>query len=73
MIVIGIVSGYTASKLLFAPTHEAGFPETGRYAIGILLVGAVMKLCGVPNEWIEKFLLISGAVGAGVAAARLFR
>lgn len=72
MIVIGIAAGYATSKLLFAPTHNSSFPETGRYAIGILLVGAVMKLCGVSGEFIERYLLIAGACGCGVAAARLW-
>jgi len=65
------LSGYVASALLREPTHRAGFPEVGRYAIGMCVVAIGMALGGVDKAEIERFLLLSGATGAGVSIARV--
>jgi hypothetical protein len=70
-IIVGGVVGFASSRILFAPTHAAGFPELGRYGIGQFLIALVMKLTGFPNEVIVRFLIVSEAVGIGVAASRI--
>lgn len=65
------VTGYTASQLFYEVSHKPGFPELGRYSLGIIALAVGMKLAGYPNEKIEKFLLEAGAAGLGVALARI--
>lgn len=70
--VIGFISGFTASRLLYKITHSDDFPEVGRYAIGIIIIALAMKLSDTSTKEIEDFVLTALPVGAGVAIARIF-
>lgn len=64
-------TGFVASALLREATHKPGFPEIGRYCIGICTIAIGMWLGGVDVKEVEKLLLLGGATGAGVAIARV--
>ena len=70
LLIAGLV-GFSASKAFYNVTHTGDFPETGRYAVGIVAVAVAMSLCHKTQSEIKEFLLIAGAVGAGVATARV--
>ena len=68
-LLVAALVGLSASKAFYNVTHTGDFPETGRYAVGIVAVA--MSLCHRTQSEIKEFLLIAGAVGAGVATARV--
>lgn len=72
-LVLPFLAGYAASRLLYGPMHGDGFPEMGRYSAGYILCVWCARMAGVPDEHVVKALLVGGAVGAGVALARVTR
>ena len=70
---IPVLVGYAGSRLFYEPMHGEGFPEMGRYSAGYLMCVWCMRMIGMSDEWTVKALLIGGAVGLGVALARVTR
>ena len=48
--VVAVLTGFLASALLYKRTHEPGFPELGRYAVGGLLVVLVHGILYPPGD-----------------------
>ena len=72
-LLVAALVGFCASKSFYNVTHNDGFPEVGRYAVGIVAVAVAMALCHKTQSEIKAFLLVAGAVGAGVATARVVK
>ena len=71
--VVAVLTGFLASALLYKRTHEPGFPELGRYALGGL---TVLLAYGVlypgDRDGLRRTFLALAATGVGVGAARLW-
>lgn len=71
--VVAVLTGFLASALLYKRTHEPGFPELARYAVGGLLVVLVHGILYPPGDQErERLFAALAAAGLGVAAARLW-
>lgn len=71
-IAIPVASGALATLVLYDPTHRDGFPECGRYGVGMAVIAACGRLLGRPWRWVYDLLGLSALVGCGVVAARLW-
>lgn len=69
--IVSFLVGFCASKMFFDITHKNDFPEVGRYGLGIIAIYIAMTLCGIDKDERDRFLLLAGALGAGVALARV--
>ena len=71
--VVAVLTGFLASALLYKRTHEPGFPELGRYALGGL---TVLLTYGVlhpgDRDGLRRTWLALATTGVGVGAARLW-
>lgn len=67
-----ITTGFVASKFLYEKTHVPGFPETGRYTLG----GVVVMICYAilypgDREGLRRVFTAFAAAGLGVGLARI--
>ena len=68
-----VAVGLVTHVALYDLTHSPGFPELGRYGIGIVMIAGCVWIVTRDERLVLEILGVATLAGAGVALGRVVR